>query len=78
MTFAVAYTEDAQGDIDAAFVWLASRIPNAAVDLLNTIFRAEIHLRRNPAIYRVVRNSPTGDIRRRNLRPFRYHCTFRS
>jgi plasmid stabilization system protein ParE len=76
MTFAVVYTQETRSDIDAAFTWLASRMPNAAVDLLQTMSRAEEHLRRNPAIYRVIRTSPTGDIRRMNLRPFRYQLYF--
>jgi plasmid stabilization system protein ParE len=76
MIFAVVYTKDAAEDIDAAFNWLASRAPAAAVDLLREIDRTEIHLRRNPAIYRVVRSADTGDIRRVNLRPFRYQLYF--
>jgi plasmid stabilization system protein ParE len=71
MTFAVVYSKDAVDDIEAAFDWLAARVPIAAVDLLKSIDRAEGHLRRNPGIYRVVRTAPSGDIRRVNLRPFR-------
>jgi plasmid stabilization system protein ParE len=44
MTFAVVYAKDAVDDIDAAFDWLAARVPAAAVDLLRAIGRAEIHL----------------------------------
>ncbi len=76
MTFVVAYAEAAVADIDAAFEWLASRVPAAAADLLRAIDRAEAHLRRNPAIYRVVRGTSSGDIRRVNLRPFRYQLYF--
>jgi plasmid stabilization system protein ParE len=76
MTFAVVYAKDAVDDIDAAFDWLAARVPAAAVDLLKAIGRAEIHLNRNPAIYQVVRGNPSGDIRRVNLRPFRYQLYF--
>jgi plasmid stabilization system protein ParE len=76
MTFAVVYSKDAVEDIEAAFDWLASRVPGAAVDLLRTIARAETHLERNPAIYRVIRTAPTGDVRRVNLRPFRYQLYF--
>jgi plasmid stabilization system protein ParE len=60
----------------AVFDWLAARVPAAAVDLLKAIGRAEIHLSRNPGIYRVVRGNPFGDIRRVNLRPFRYQLYF--
>jgi plasmid stabilization system protein ParE len=76
MTFAVVYAKDAVDDIDAAFDWLAARVPAAAVDLLRAIGRAEIHLNRNPAIYQVVRGNPSGDLRRVNLRPFRYQLYF--
>jgi toxin ParE1/3/4 len=76
MIFAVVYAKDAVEDVEAAFDWLASRAPAAAVDLLKTIARAEAHLERNPAIYRVIRTTPTGDIRRINLRPFRYQLYF--
>jgi plasmid stabilization system protein ParE len=76
MTFAVVYAKDAVDDIDAAFDWLAARVPAAAVDLLKAIGRAEIHLNRNPAIYHVVRGNPSGDMRRVNLRPFRYQLYF--
>jgi plasmid stabilization system protein ParE len=76
MTFAVVYAKDAVNDVDAAFDWLAARVPAAAVDLLKAIGRAEIHLSRNPAIYRVVRGNLFGDIRRVNLRPFRYQLYF--
>jgi toxin ParE1/3/4 len=76
MTFAVVYAKDAVDDIDAVFDWLAARIPAAAVDLLRAIGRAEMHLNRNPAIYQVVRGNPSGDIRRVNLRPFRYQLYF--
>ncbi len=76
MTFAVLYAKDAADDIDAAFEWLAARVPAAAIDLLKAIDRAESHLKRNPAIYRVVRETPSGDIRRVNLRPFRYQLYF--
>jgi plasmid stabilization system protein ParE len=48
MTFAVVYAKDAVDDIDAAFDWLAARVPAAAVDLLRAIGRAKIHLNRNP------------------------------
>ncbi len=40
MTFAVVYTKDAVDDIDAAFGWLAGRVPVAAVDLLRAVDRA--------------------------------------
>jgi hypothetical protein len=72
MTFAVVYAEGAVDDIAAAFDWLSSRVPAAAADLIRTIDRVETHLRRNPAIYATVRSTPSGDIRRVNLRPFRY------
>ena len=49
MTFAVVYAKDAVDDIDAAFDWLAGRVPTAAIDLLKAIDRAESYLRRNPA-----------------------------
>jgi plasmid stabilization system protein ParE len=49
MTFAVVYSKDAVEDIEAAFDWLSSRAPGAAVDLLRTIARTETHLERNPA-----------------------------
>jgi len=64
MNFAVVYARDAADDIDAAFNWLAARAPAAAIDLLRAIERAETHLQRNPAIYRVVRSARSGDIRR--------------
>lgn len=76
MTFAVVYAKDAAEDIDTAFEWLAGRVPTAAIDLLKAIHRTESHLERNPAIYRVVRETPSGDIRRVNLRPFRYQLYF--
>jgi plasmid stabilization system protein ParE len=76
MTFAVVYTADAANDIDAAINWLLPRMPSAVVDLLRTIQRTEGHLQRNPAIYRVVRTSRLGDIRRVNPRPFRYQLYF--
>jgi plasmid stabilization system protein ParE len=76
MNFAVVYAKDAADDIDAAFNWLATRAPAAAIDLLRAIERAETHLRRTPAIYRVVRSARSGDIRRVNLRPFRYQLYF--
>jgi len=76
MTFAVVYAKDAVDDSDAAFDWLAARVPGAAVDLLRAIGRAETHLNRNPAIYQVVRGNPSGDLRRVNLRPFRYQLYF--
>lgn len=72
MTFSVVYSAKAADDIDGAINWLLPRMPNAIVDLLQTIRRTEGHLQRNPAIYRVVRASRLGDIRRVNLRPFRY------
>jgi plasmid stabilization system protein ParE len=71
MTFAVVFTAEAADDIDAAINWLLPRMPSAVADLLKTIRRTEGHLQRNPAIYRVVRASRFGDIRRVNLRPFR-------
>ena len=76
MTFSVVYAKAASDDIDAVFAWFAARAPAAAVDLLRAIDRAEIHLKRNPAIYKVVRNNTSGDIRRVNLRPFRYQLYF--
>ena len=76
MTLAVVYTGDAAADIDEAFEWLADRAPNAALDFLLSIRRAEVHLGRNPAIYRVVRSRPGSEIRRLNLRPFRYQLYF--
>jgi|GEM_PF-1600607 len=76
MTFTVVYTKDAAEDIDAAFEWLAGRVPVVAIDLLKAIDRVEAHLRRNPAIYRIVRGAPSGDIHRVNLRPFRYQLYF--
>ena len=76
MTFTVVYEKAAVDDIEAAFDWLAARVPLAAVDLLKAIDRAETHLKRNPAIYQVVRGTPSGDIRRLNLRPFRYQLYF--
>lgn len=72
MTLAVAYTSAAAADIDQAFEWLAARAPDAALDFLRSIRRTEVHLERNPAIYRIVRSGPNGEIRRLNLRPFRY------
>jgi len=77
MTFKVLYSEDALNDIEAGYLWLAAKAPGAAVDLLKAIRRAETHLSRNPAIYRVVRHSTGGtEIRRANLRPFRYQLYF--
>jgi plasmid stabilization system protein ParE len=76
MTFSVVYMAKAADDIDGAINWLLPRMPNAVVDLLQTIRRTEGHLQRNPAIYRVVRASRLGDIRRVNLRPFRYQLYF--
>ncbi len=76
MTFAVVYTTEAADDIDAAINWLLPRMPSAVADLLRTIQRTEGHLQRNPAIYRVVRASRLGDIRRVNLKPFRYQLYF--
>lgn len=76
MTLAVVYTGDAAADIDEAFVWLADRAPNAARDFLLSIRRAEVHLGRNPAIYPTVRSTPASEIRRLNLRPFRYQLYF--
>lgn len=76
MTLAVVYTSEAAADIDAAFEWLADRTTDAARDFLLSIRRAELHLERNPAIYRIVRNGPSGEIRRLNLRPFRYQLYF--
>ncbi|MBY0317579.1 MAG: type II toxin-antitoxin system RelE/ParE family toxin [Reyranella sp.] len=76
MTFAVVYTAEAADDVSEAIDWLLPRMPSAAADLLRTIQRAEGHLERNPAIYRVVRASRSGDIRRVNLRPFRYQLYF--
>jgi len=60
MTFAVVYTAEAADDIDEAIDWLLPRMPSAVVDLLQTIRRTEGHLRRNPAIYRVIRASRSG------------------
>jgi len=76
MTFEVFYTPEASDDIDSAFEWFAAHAPTAAVDFLRAIAGAEIHLRRNPAIYRVVRQAPSGDVRRVNIRPFRYQLYF--
>ncbi|OFW97919.1 MAG: hypothetical protein A3D94_04585 [Alphaproteobacteria bacterium RIFCSPHIGHO2_12_FULL_66_14] len=76
MTFAVVYAKEAADDIDAAFNWLGGRVPAAALDLLRAIDRAESHLRRNPEIYRIVRRGRVADIRRMNLRPFRYQLYF--
>ena len=76
MTFTVFFSLEASDDIDTAFDWLAARSPDAAADLLRAIDRAESHLVRNPAIYRVVRHTPSGDVRRVNLRPFRYQLYY--
>ena len=76
MTFAVVYTAEAADDIDEAISWLLPRMPSDVVDLLQTIRRIEGHLQRNPAIYRVVRATRFGDIRRVDLRPFRYQLYF--
>jgi plasmid stabilization system protein ParE len=76
MTLAVVYTGDAAADIDEAFDWLAERAPQAALDFLLAIRRAEVHLGRNPTIYRIVRRGPRIEIRRLNLRPFRYQLYF--
>ena len=76
MTLAVVYTGDAAADIDEAFEWLADRAPDAALDFLLSIRRAEVHLGRNPAIYRIVRSRQASEIRRLNLRPFRYQLYF--
>ena len=76
MTLAVAYTGDAASDIEDAFDWLANRAPDAARDFLLAIRRAEVHLGRNPAIYRIVRSAAGGEIRRLNLRTFRYQLYF--
>jgi toxin ParE1/3/4 len=76
MTFGVFYTPETSDDIDHAFEWFASRAPAVAVDFVRTISRAEIHLARNPAIYQVVRRTPVGDLRRVNIRPYRYQLYF--
>jgi plasmid stabilization system protein ParE len=76
MTFEVVYTKDALDDVEAAYHWLAAKSPSAAIDLLRAIGRAEIHLTRNPAIYRVVRRVEVTELRRLNLRPFRYQLYF--
>jgi plasmid stabilization system protein ParE len=55
MTFEVFYAPEASDDIDRAFEWFAARAPAVATDFLRAIGQAEIHLERNPAIYRVVR-----------------------
>ncbi|MCX7363176.1 MAG: type II toxin-antitoxin system RelE/ParE family toxin [Alphaproteobacteria bacterium] len=73
----VVYSKDALEDIEAAYLWLASKAPEAAIDLLRAIDRAEVHLARNPAIYRVVRRSARCEVRRVNIRPFRYQLYFR-
>jgi plasmid stabilization system protein ParE len=76
MTFEVSYSSEATDDIDLAFAWFAARAPSAAADFLRAIGRAEIHLQRNPAIYRVVRQTPHGEVRRVNIRPYRYQLYF--
>jgi len=76
MTFAVVYSEPAVHDIAAAVEWLVLRAPAAVPDLMKALERVEGHLTRNPGIYQIVRNAPSGDIRRVNLRPFRYQLYF--
>lgn len=76
MTFDVVYAEEASDDIDKAFTWRATRAPAAAIDLLQTISRAEIHLARNPLIYTVVRRTRAGIVRRTNLRSLRYQLYY--
>jgi plasmid stabilization system protein ParE len=56
MTFEVFYAPEASDDIDRAFEWFAARAPAVAADFVRAIGKAEVHLERNPAIYRVVRD----------------------
>jgi toxin ParE1/3/4 len=76
MTFEVFYTSGASDDIDLAFDWFAARAPSVAIDFLKTVAQVQDHLRRNPAIYRVVRQTPSGEVRRVNVRPYRYQLYF--
>lgn len=76
MTFEVIYTQDASDDIDRAFEWLAARAPGAAFDLLQVVARVEVHLARNPSIYKIVQRTRAGAVRRVNLRPFRYQLYY--
>ncbi|TWT04112.1 hypothetical protein FQU96_26950 [Reyranella sp. CPCC 100927] len=59
--------------MDAAIAWLRDRVPAAVADFVHAIARAEVHLRRTPMIYRIIRH----DIRRVHLKPFRYGLYFR-
>ena len=76
MTFEVFYAPEASDDIDRAFEWFAARAPAVAADFVRAIGQAEVHLERNPAIYRVVRETEAGDVRRVNIRPYRYQLYF--
>ena len=76
MTFEVSYTSEASDDIDLAFGWFAARAPDVALDFLRAIGRTEVHLQRNPAIYRVVRQTRHDEVRRAIIRPYRYQLYF--